>query len=59
MESVYMVDKLQEIGFQQSLIDEFIFYLDDIIFIVHIDNRLFLGSDDDTLSLVVKMLKES
>ena len=32
----YMVKNLKEIGFVQSLIDECVFYHDDIIFIVYI-----------------------
>eukprot|EP00804_Cyclotella_cryptica_P009455 CCRYP_017778-RA/>CCRYP_017778-RA protein AED:0.29 eAED:0.29 QI:0/-1/0/1/-1/0/1/0/174 len=55
----YMVDKLCEIGFQQSLIDECMFYRDDIIFIMYIDDGLFFGSDDDTLSLLIKKLRDS
>jgi hypothetical protein len=54
-----MVDKLREIGFQQSLIDECVFYRDDIIFIVYVDDGLFFGSDDDTLSLIIKRLRDS
>eukprot|EP00804_Cyclotella_cryptica_P029895 CCRYP_010798-RA/>CCRYP_010798-RA protein AED:0.34 eAED:0.34 QI:0/-1/0/1/-1/0/1/0/126 len=53
----YMVDKLREIGFQQSLIEECVFYRDDIIFIVYVDDGLFFGSDDDTLSLIIKRLR--
>ena len=30
----YMVDKLREIGFQQSQIDKYIFYHNDVIFIM-------------------------
>ena len=55
----YMVDKLREIGFQQSLIDECVFYRDDIIFIVYVDDGLFFGNDDDTLSLIIKKLRDS
>jgi hypothetical protein len=55
----FMVDKLREIGFQQSLIDECVFYRDDIIFIVYVDDGLFFGSDDDTLSLIIKKLRDS
>ena len=34
----YMVKKLHEIGFIQSLVDECVFYQDDIIFIMYVDN---------------------
>eukprot|EP00804_Cyclotella_cryptica_P003946 CCRYP_020907-RA/>CCRYP_020907-RA protein AED:0.05 eAED:0.17 QI:0/-1/0/1/-1/1/1/0/126 len=55
----YMVDKLREIRVQQSLIGECMFYRDDIIFIVYIDDGLFFGSDDDTLSLIIKKRRDS
>ena len=35
------------------------FYFDDIIFIVYVDDGLFFGSDDDTLSLIIKRLRDS
>jgi hypothetical protein len=54
----YLVDKLREVGFQQSLIDECVFYRDDVIFIVYVDDGLFFGSDDDTLSLIIKKLRD-
>eukprot|EP00804_Cyclotella_cryptica_P007904 CCRYP_001442-RA/>CCRYP_001442-RA protein AED:0.07 eAED:0.07 QI:0/0/0/1/0/0/4/0/268 len=54
-----MVDKLCEIGVQQSLIDEFGFYCDDIIFIVYGDDGLFFSSDVNTLSLIIKRLCDS
>jgi hypothetical protein len=38
----YLVTKLREINFKQSLIDNCIFYQDDVIFIVYIDNGIFL-----------------
>eukprot|EP00804_Cyclotella_cryptica_P030662 CCRYP_015672-RA/>CCRYP_015672-RA protein AED:0.39 eAED:0.39 QI:0/0/0/1/0/0/2/0/140 len=44
---------------KSSLIDECVFYRDDIIFIVHVDDGLFFGSDDDTLSLIIKRLRDS
>ena len=32
----YMTDKLRDIGFQQSQVDECVFYRDDVIFIVYV-----------------------
>eukprot|EP00804_Cyclotella_cryptica_P015380 CCRYP_008019-RA/>CCRYP_008019-RA protein AED:0.18 eAED:0.18 QI:0/-1/0/1/-1/1/1/0/285 len=55
----YMVYKLRKIGFQQSFIDKCVFYRDNIIFIVYVDDGLFFGSDDDTLSLIIKKLRDS
>ncbi len=40
----YLITKLQEINFKQSLIGNRIFYRDDIIFIVYVDNGIFRGT---------------
>ncbi len=45
----YLITKLQEINLKQSLIDNCVFYWDDIIFIVYVDNGVFLGSSDKQL----------
>ncbi|KAL7482261.1 hypothetical protein ACHAW6_008898 [Cyclotella cf. meneghiniana] len=55
----YMSDKLRDIGFQQSQIDECIFYHDDVIFIVYVNDGLFFGNHDDTLMLIIKQLKDA
>ena len=39
----YLATKLREINLKQSLIDGCIFYRDDIIFIVYVDNGIFRG----------------
>jgi hypothetical protein len=43
MWSSYLVTKLWEINFKQSLIVNCIFYRDDVIFIVYVDNGIILG----------------
>ncbi len=45
--NAYLVDKLSSIGFKASLINNCIFYQDDIIFMVYVDNGIFLGKDDN------------
>jgi hypothetical protein len=42
----YMIDKLREIDFQQSKINECIFYHDGIIYIVYMDDGLFFGTNE-------------
>jgi hypothetical protein len=54
-----MTDKLRDIGFQQSQVDECVFYRDDVIFIVYVDDGLFFGSRDDTLTLIIRQLKDA
>jgi hypothetical protein len=52
----YLVAKLWEITFKQSFIDNCIFYRDDIIFIVYVDNGIFLGSSDQQLRDIINEL---
>ncbi len=40
----YLVTKLWEINFKQSLVDDWVFYWDDVIFIVYVNNWIFLNS---------------
>ncbi len=52
----YLVNKLQEINFKQSLIDECVFYRGDVTFIVYVVDGIFLGSSDEQLSgIITKM----
>ncbi|KAL7480291.1 hypothetical protein ACHAW6_005987 [Cyclotella cf. meneghiniana] len=55
----YMTDKLRNIGFQQSQVDECVFYCNDVILIVYMDDGLFFGSHDNTLTLIIKQLKDA
>ena len=54
----YMVKKLHEIGFVQSLVDKCVFYQDDIIFIMYIHDRIFFGNSDDTLTCIIQQMKD-
>eukprot|EP00804_Cyclotella_cryptica_P005605 CCRYP_003077-RA/>CCRYP_003077-RA protein AED:0.24 eAED:0.24 QI:0/-1/0/1/-1/0/1/0/160 len=49
----YLVEKLCSIGFQPSLIDECVFFRDDVIFIVYVDNGIFLGPNYQSLTNVI------
>ena len=49
----YLVNKLLEIDFKQSLIDDCVFYRGDVIFIVYVDDGIFLGSSDQQLSGII------
>ena len=50
--------KLESIGFTQSRIDECEFYREDVIFIVYVDDGIFLGQSDDQLTEIIKELTE-
>jgi hypothetical protein len=42
----FLVEKLLSIGFTTSLIDDCVFFCDDIIFMVYVDDGIFLGNDN-------------
>jgi hypothetical protein len=42
----FLVDKLLSIGFTTSLVDDCMFYPNDVIFMVYVDDDIFLGDDD-------------
>ena len=46
----HLMAKLLEIGFTQSLIDDCVFYQGSIIFIVYVDDGIFIGDTDDHIS---------
>ncbi len=52
----YLATKLREINFKQSLIDDCVFYRDDVIFIVYVDDGIFLGPSDQQLHDIINEL---
>jgi hypothetical protein len=54
----YLINKLASINFKQSLIDDCVFYCGDIIFMVYVDDGIFIGSDDSQLREVIKELQD-
>ncbi len=54
----YFDDKMSSIGFKQSLIDDCVFYRGDIIFMVYVDDGIFIGSNDTQLQDVIKELQD-
>jgi hypothetical protein len=57
MWNAYLVDKLSSIGFKASLINNCVFYQDDIIFMVYVDNGIFLSKDDNQLKQVIQEIQ--
>jgi hypothetical protein len=53
----FLVDKLMSIGFTMSLLDDCVFFRGDIIFMVYVDNGIFLGSNDLQLQEVIKEIQ--
>jgi hypothetical protein len=54
----FLVDKLLSIGFTTSLVDDCVFYRDDVIFTVYVDNGIFLGDDDSKLQQAIKDIQD-
>ena len=54
----YLVDKLSSIGFQQSAIDECVFYRGSTIFVVYVDDGLVLDPNERNLNNFVKELSD-
>jgi hypothetical protein len=55
--NLFLVDKLMPIGFTPSLIDDCVFFCDDVIFMVYVDDSIFLGSNDLQLQDVIKEIQ--
>ena len=53
----FLVDKLTSIGFTTSVIDDCIFFCSNIIFMVYVDDGIFLGSNDSQLQEVIKEIQ--
>jgi hypothetical protein len=53
----YLVTKLREINFKLSLIDDCVFNRDDVIFIVYVDDGIFLGPSDQQLHDIINELR--
>ncbi len=45
----FLVDKLMFIGSTMSLVDDCVFFHDDIIFMVYVNDGIFLGDNDSQL----------
>jgi hypothetical protein len=57
MQNSFLMDKLTSIGFTTSLIDDCDFFCDDIIFMVYVDDGIFLGSNALQLQEVIKEIQ--
>jgi hypothetical protein len=50
----FLLDKLMTIGFTPSVIDDCVFFRDNIIFMVYMVNGIFLGDDDSKLQDAIR-----
>jgi hypothetical protein len=51
------VDKLKSLGYTSSLIDDCVFFRGDIIFMVYVDDGIFLGNDDAQLKQAIQEIQ--
>jgi hypothetical protein len=54
----FLVDKLTSLGYISSLIDDCVILRDDVIFMVYMDNGIFLGNDDAQLQQAIKEIQD-
>jgi hypothetical protein len=54
----FLMDKLMSIGFTPSLIDDCVFFQDDILFMVYVDDGIFLGNDDLKLQDAIRDIQD-
>jgi hypothetical protein len=55
----FLVDKLMSIRFTPSLIDDCVVFCDDIIFMVYVDNGIFLSNNYSKLQDAIKEIQDS
>jgi hypothetical protein len=53
----FLVDKLTSLGYTSLLIDDCVFFRSDIIFMVYVDDGIFLGNDDAQLLQAIKEIQ--
>ncbi len=51
------MDKLTSLGYTSSLIDDCVFFRGDIIFMVYVDDGIFLGNDGVQLLQAIKKIQ--
>jgi hypothetical protein len=53
----FLVNKLMSIGFQPLTINDCVFFHDDIIFMVYVDDGIFIGNDDSQLKEAIREIQ--
>jgi len=54
----YLVEKLASIGFRPSLIDDCVFFRNYVVFMVYVDDGIFIGNDDAQLKDIIKEMQD-
>jgi hypothetical protein len=53
----YLVDKLTSLGYTAKLINDCVFFRGDIVFMVYVDDGIFLGNNDAQLQQAIKEMQ--
>ena len=54
----HLTAKLLEVGFTQSQIDDCVFYHGDTIFIVYVDDGIFIGDTNNQILAIITQLQD-
>ena len=57
--NTYLVEKLREIGFKTSNIDECVLYRDNVIFILYVDDGIFMCKQDEKITQVIEDIRKA
>jgi hypothetical protein len=55
----YLAEKLISLGYKASMIDNCVLFRGDIIFMVYVDDGIFLGPDDEQLQAAIREIQEA
>jgi len=55
----FLAEKLLSLGYQRSMIDECVFYNGNIIFMVYVDDRIFISTDGKNSDKAIKELQQT
>jgi hypothetical protein len=53
----FLVDKLTSIGFQHSTIDDCVFFRSKVVFMVYVDDGIFIGDNDSQLTTAINKIR--
>ena len=56
--NIHLVNKLKEVGFKVSTIDECLFYKDTSVFVLYTDDSILAGPDSKELDCIIKQMKK-
>ena len=55
----HLCAKLEKVGFKQSIIDECVFYKEDMIYVLYTDNNILAGPSEQRIQAKIKQMQET